>query len=265
MSNTVLKIDPRQLVSIQDNQITTTSLIIADAFGKLHKNVIRAIENLDIPDEFTTLNFELCYENNDLQNGKPQKYYKITKDGFALLAMGFTGVKAMQFKVAYINAFNAMAEQLAMSEREQIALLESKLAKLDRPATLTPDQQRHIQETVIDIAKNQGVHYQTTYHNIKTQFKVGTYKDILKTQYPDLCQFLGVMPVYDVENIPHDIPVLATMTSEQKEVIHSNLIQVMSLFNPLSEPFSKLQAVGRALKGKHPNTGSNHNGYLAVL
>lgn len=265
MSNTVLKIDPRQLVSVQDNQITTTSLIISDAFGKLHKNVIRAIENLDIPDDFATLNFELCYENNDLQNGKPQKYYKITKDGFALLAMGFTGVKAMQFKVAYINAFNAMAEQLAMNEREQISLLESKLAKLDRPATLTPDQQRHIQETVNDIAKQQGIHYQTTYHNIKTHFKVGTYKDILKEQYPALCQFLGVTPVYDVENIPHDIPVSPCLTDEQKEVIHSNLIQVMSLFNPLSEPFAKLQSVGRVLKGRNANTGSNHNGYLAVL
>jgi Rha family phage regulatory protein len=263
MSNTVLKIDPRQLVTTNNNQVITTSFNIAEAFSKRHSDVLKKIDALDTPKDFHERNFALCFENNDLQNGKPQKYYRITKDGFALLAMGFTGAKAMQFKIAYINAFNAMADQLAMKEREQLALLETKLAELQKPETLTPEQQRHIQEAVNAIASERNIHYQTTYHNIKTHFKVGTYKDILKSDYPALCRFLGVMPLYD--DVQHDIPVSPSLAPEQKQAIETNLCKVMSLFHPMSDPFINLMSVARALKGKHPNTGQQQAEYLAVI
>jgi prophage antirepressor-like protein len=238
----------------------TTSIRIIDNEWFVAKDVCDGLDIKDpakavrsIESQFVEAGIEGTISNRTLVDtaGGKQEMVAVNETGLNLLIMQSRKKEAIRFK--YWIASEVLPAIRATGKYE--------LPK----ETLTPEQQRHIQETVIDIAKNQGVHYQTTYHNIKTQFKVGTYKDILKTQYPDLCQFLGVMPVYDVENIPYDIPVLATMTSEQKEVIHSNLIQVMSLFNPLSEPFSKLQAVGRALKGKHPNTGSNHNGYLAVL
>ena len=72
-----------------------------------------------------------------------------------------------------------------------------KTGKYETPReTLTPEQQRHIQEAVNFIYHSQGVHYQTTYHSIKTQFQVGTYKDILQSDYPALCRFLGVDPIH---------------------------------------------------------------------
>ena len=61
--------------------------------------------------EFLAANFRLS-EYTDAQ-GKPRKQYIITKDGFALLAMGFTGAKALQFKIAYINAFSRRAARKA--------------------------------------------------------------------------------------------------------------------------------------------------------
>lgn len=100
------------MVTLQGNQVMTTSLKVAEYFDRNHKNILRAIKNLECSDDFTKRNFELCYEINHLQNNKPQPFYKMTKDGFMFLVMGFTGKTAAQIKEAYIDAFNWMAEQL---------------------------------------------------------------------------------------------------------------------------------------------------------
>jgi hypothetical protein len=63
--------------------------------------------------------------------------------------------------------------------------------------TLSPEQQRHIQETVSMIFVRDGIHYSTSYKNIKTKFQVGTYKDIKQEHYSSLCSFLGVQPIGD--------------------------------------------------------------------
>lgn len=100
----------RQLVTAQDDQITTTSRKIAELFGKQHYNVLRAIDNLACDKEFTQLNFE-CVDFID-KNGDSRREFNITKDGMCFLVMGFTGKKAAEFKVTYINAFNWMADML---------------------------------------------------------------------------------------------------------------------------------------------------------
>ena len=92
----------------KDSQIYCDSLQIAETFNKRHDTVIRAIKNLNCSDEFRQHNFTESYYHN-LQN-KKQPMYLLTKDGFAILAMGFTGKKAMQFKEAYIRRFNEMDE-----------------------------------------------------------------------------------------------------------------------------------------------------------
>lgn len=106
----------RKLVSVNDGEVVTTSRIIADVFGKQHKNVLRDIKSLDCDDEFARLNFELCIENNDLQNGKAQPFYNITKDGATYLIMGYRGKRAAEFKQAYIRAFNWMANNIRQRE-----------------------------------------------------------------------------------------------------------------------------------------------------
>ena len=106
-------IDFRDIVFMSGSEAVTDSFCVARAFGKEQKNVIRDIERTikACPEEFDTkLNFELCYKNNELQNGKPQKFYKLRKDGLMLLVMSYTKKEAMRIKVAYINAFNWMAD-----------------------------------------------------------------------------------------------------------------------------------------------------------
>ena len=68
-------------VEVIDGVAVTTSRDIAKYFGKEHYNVLRSIQSLECSEEFTKLNFEVCYENNELQNGKPLPFYRVTKDG----------------------------------------------------------------------------------------------------------------------------------------------------------------------------------------
>ena len=98
------------IVQMRDGKPVTTSLIVAEKFGKLHKNVIRDIENLECPEEFSGLNFEPG-SYTDAQN-QERPMYLITRDGFTLLAMGFTGKEAMAWKLKYIHAFNEMEKMI---------------------------------------------------------------------------------------------------------------------------------------------------------
>lgn len=105
------------LVTInQNNQAITTSLMVAETFSKSHKNIIQAIQRLEIPEDFNELNFQPVKYLD--KKGEERPMYEITRDGFTLLAMGFTGAKAMEFKIKYINAFNEMAEMVASQKQD---------------------------------------------------------------------------------------------------------------------------------------------------
>lgn len=97
-------------LNAHSGQITATSLQVAEHFGKRHADVIRAIRNLGCSDEFTERNFALS-EFID-SSGRSLPLFHITRDGFAMLAMGFTGKEAMHWKEAYISTFNAMEAKL---------------------------------------------------------------------------------------------------------------------------------------------------------
>lgn len=99
-------------VEIINGVAVTTSRDIAKYFDKEHKNVLQSIREVCCSEEFARLNFQLCYENSELQNGKPLPFYRITKDGFFFLVMSFTGKEAARIKEAYIKAFNEMEKLL---------------------------------------------------------------------------------------------------------------------------------------------------------
>ena len=102
------------IIDVSGGQPTVTSRDVAEHFGKRHSDVLEAIKNM------TT-------ENSALQNmfrettytsaqNKTLPMYQITRDGFSLLVMGFTGKEALAWKLKYIQAFNAMEEQLKAKE-----------------------------------------------------------------------------------------------------------------------------------------------------
>ncbi len=99
----------------KDGEPRTNSLRVAERFGKLHKNVLQAIDKLECSAAFRRLNFQpRDYVD---ERGKKQRLTEMTFDGFVFLVMGFTGSEAAKSKEAYIGRFNAMREHIAKQAR----------------------------------------------------------------------------------------------------------------------------------------------------
>lgn len=103
-------------LEVVDNAVYTTSLSVAEVFNKNHKNIIRKINEFP-KDNFTKLNFELSKYIDS--TGRILPCYKITRDAFSLLVMGFTGEKAYKWKIEFIKAFNEMEKRLRNIEYEK--------------------------------------------------------------------------------------------------------------------------------------------------
>ena len=124
------------LVITKDKQAVTTSMQVAETFEKEHKNILRDIEKIIEEDQ---LNFEPMFKvsNEPDSYNRPRKIYYMNRDGFSFLVMGFTGSKAREFKLKYINAFNEMEnhikQQMDMSnlspELQLMANLVNNMAK----------------------------------------------------------------------------------------------------------------------------------------
>ena len=99
--------------------LVTSSRMVADAFGKRHSDVLESIENIKTENSaVTSMFFETSYQAG---TGKNYKEYIMNRDGFSLLAMGFTGAEALKWKLKYIDAFNKMEIELKRlyEERKQ--------------------------------------------------------------------------------------------------------------------------------------------------
>ncbi|HFK2554162.1 TPA: Rha family transcriptional regulator, partial [Enterococcus faecalis] len=115
------------LVIMKDQQAVTSSLQVAETFGKEHKVVLKAIDELK---EGVAQNYaDLFYEDTYIHPQNKQSYRQVimNRDGFTLLAMGFTGQKALQFKLKYIEAFNRMEKEIQQpklpTSKRELALL----------------------------------------------------------------------------------------------------------------------------------------------
>ncbi|WP_324710116.1 Rha family transcriptional regulator [Pseudomonas citronellolis] len=101
-------------LQVVDGLVTVTSLQVAERFGKRHDNVLVRIRSLECSPEFTLRNFKECSRAGS--NNKPEPYFRMTRDGFAFLTMGFTGKRAAQWKEAYIDAFNRLERMLQQGQ-----------------------------------------------------------------------------------------------------------------------------------------------------
>ena len=99
------------LVEVQNGQVVVSSKQVAEHFDKLHKDVLETIREI-LKAENSALRFfnETIYKVEG--NNKSYPMFLMNRDGFTLLAMGFTGKKALEWKLKYIQAFNAMEEQI---------------------------------------------------------------------------------------------------------------------------------------------------------
>lgn len=117
-------------VRLIDGHAATTSTAIAHFFGKRHDDVLKRIRETmaDLPEDFRLRNFaESSYLN---EQNKEQPMFTLTRDGFVLLAMGFTGKAALAWKIKYIEAFNKLEERI---KRRAVTVATRKL-KADQDA-----------------------------------------------------------------------------------------------------------------------------------
>ncbi len=124
-------------LEVSEGRPMAQSTDVAEHFEKQHKNVLRDIRELEIPEEYRQLNFEPTFIQVDTPNGgkRMDPAIDMTRDGFTLLVMGWTGTRAMQFKIAYLEAFNRMEMELqtragVLPTHRHIRLLE-RLAELE--------------------------------------------------------------------------------------------------------------------------------------
>lgn len=145
-------------VFIHDGKAITTSRQVANYFGKQHFHVIEKIKNLECSEQFLTINFSrVPFEHN----GNVYEEYKMTKDGFVFLVMGFTGKKAAQFKEAYITEFNRIEAQLHNSitvtgTTSKILLTLLPSGKVDSARVVHDNEYVSSLETLFEIGRRSG-------------------------------------------------------------------------------------------------------------
>lgn len=141
-----------EIAKINHEECTVvSSLDIAETFGKEHRRVLQDIREIGCSEEFRLHNFvQSSYENSQ---GKQQPMFFVTRDGFVLLAMGYTGELAMRFKEVYIKQFNAMENALRgkLIEREKGIAVRQALTKALQQSTENERMHGHAYSTYTNV------------------------------------------------------------------------------------------------------------------
>lgn len=171
------------VVSIVNGQPTTLSTDISNFFEKPHNDVLKAIRAIlsKLPEDRLGNFSQTVVTRTNPSGGAPiqSRAYRLTRDGFTFLAMGFTGEKAQVFKWAYIDAFNRMEEALRNPPKPEYITVEHRWA---------------IQKAVGRKARGQSVNYQTVYRALKDHFKVEKYTHILEADFDAAIAFIESLP-----------------------------------------------------------------------
>lgn len=135
---------PEPAVSIENGRIVTTSADVARRFGKRHDHVMRDIAGIIAGAPACLPNFGETSITRKMPNGghRMTRAYTMDRDGFTLLAMGFTGKAALEWKIKYIHAFNAMEAKLRDDafpmDGEMFVALQARLASLEKRVDSVP-------------------------------------------------------------------------------------------------------------------------------
>lgn len=174
-------------VSLHSGRPATTSLEVAQFFGKRHDHVMRSVRDLmdNCPEKFTAPNFGVS-EYTD-ETGRSLPMFILYRDGFMLLVMGYTGKKALAMKLAYIEAFNRMEEELA---RQKEAARNITQDIVDFPGTLsiTPSSvadRKPLRALVGSWAKLSNAPFDACWNQLKAAFNLANIKELPQEWIPD--------------------------------------------------------------------------------
>lgn len=169
-----------ELVIMHDRQAVTSSLQVAETFEKQHKNIIRDIDKL-LESGGSKLSREMFAKGAYANRGKQYPMYYMNRDGFTLLAMGFNGKKAMQFKLKYIEAFNSMEKQLSV--KADSYMIQDPIKRAERWI----EEQRELKEArkELEIAKPKA-QFADAVSTSKTSISITTLAKLLKQNGADI-------------------------------------------------------------------------------
>lgn len=166
----------------------TSSRIVAEYFSKKHSDAVRAIDSIIAkkPELLASRNFAQWSEEVEIGSGATRTVtgYWMDQKGFCILAMGFTGAKALEFKCAFYDEFERMKHEL------------------EAPTTITPAEQRAIQREVAIRAHKTSSNYRTIYRAIKARYQIARYDQLPRTQLEDCLDFIKEVEL-DVPEVPH--------------------------------------------------------------
>ena len=165
----------------QNDQVLTTSLKVAEVFEKEHKHVLDAVRKL-----FTAENSavkQMFQESTYLnERNQSQPMFVMNRDGFTLLAMSFNGKKALEFKIAYINAFNNMEAELKSQQTKQLSAAESLLQSVqllvahERQLAILEHNQKNMQGAISSLYdKVYGMQFETDMFKQKLNNEIDRY------------------------------------------------------------------------------------------
>lgn len=175
-----------QAFKIIEGRPVTSSRIVAEYFGKRHNDVLRGIRDLIEKNTDLSKSFIAREEQVETGNGasRSNPAFLMDQKGFCILAMGFTGAKALEFKCAFYDEFERMKHEL------------------EAPTTITPAEQRAIQREVAIRAHKTSSNYRTIYRAIKARYQIARYDQLPRTQLEDCLDFIREVEL-DVPEVPH--------------------------------------------------------------
>lgn len=161
--------NPQALVTSYNGVLVADSLEVADRFGKKHKDVLEAIDRLVNNLAAENSATENYFIDGDYKNrGKRYRKFLLTRDGFSLLVMGFTGPAALHWKLLYIDAFNKMEAKIRQGQPDLTAMvtqittqvIQTLLPEIKKAVEPEPPKPKHIYAVVsMDGVKKTTVHY----------------------------------------------------------------------------------------------------------
>jgi Rha family phage regulatory protein len=218
------------IVSVINNHVTALSTDVAKYFGKNHFHVVRDIEKLI--EKLPTCRASIFGASevqiaSNLKNAPAKliKAYRMTRDGFTLLVMGWTGEKALQFKLAWLDAFNRMEEQL----RKQQSFAE-------QDSTLISNEQQYELSSRV-MRKTHALfgnkNYSFVYRALKRRFRIPRYTCLLQRDFETALAFVDGLKVSDfnVPDVKEESP-----APEVKQVHAKYVVQFPSLTISASNP-----------------------------
>lgn len=223
---------PAPVVSVVNNTVTALSTDVAKLFSKLHKDVLRSIRSLiEQAPSLNERNFALV-EVKDAK-GENRPAYRMDRKGFVLLAMGFTGEVALKFKIAYIDTFDRMEEQLRKQQT---------FAEQDN-TLISNEQQYELSSRVMrkTHALFGNKNYSFVYRALKRRFRIPRYTCLLQRDFEAALAFVDGLKVSDF-NVP-DV--------KEREVPLQNYVVQYPSFTISSSSSEPLPAVPAIPVSKH--------------